>query len=368
MRYGKYFGLAVPLGIGAVSLAFAATTPSLVSAQTPSLPSVTASQLLGDVLGAVPQRVTGTVQEISQILPSGVSLGGSSLSSLSQFLSGTNSFNVWRASSSQYRVQYQGGQSEQDLYVSGKSAWLWDSATQKATQVNLPSSPGTTGALGADPQMVADQFIQNLAPYGRVSLGANTFVGGIASYDLKIQSLQSGSTVSQVNIYVDSQYNQVLGVDAVASGSSSPSFSLEYSKVAFTAPSSSVFQFTPPPGATVKSLTPMNSGSAFMPSGHNAASGVSGSSKTAMTTLGAGFEKVFVSQPGAFAKLTSSGSAKSYSQLLTEAEQQVTVLGQTDQYLSTPFLNALVLPDGKILAGTVKLSVLEADATLLGNA
>lgn len=359
-RYVRYLGVVVPAGIVGVSLLLAATTPSLVSAQSPSLAATTPSQLLGDVLGASPQPLVGTVAENASLLPSGLTLGSTPLSSISPFLSGSQTFSIWRGSSNEYRIQYTSATSEIDYYDNSTQAWLWNSTTQTATQLSVPSATTTTSYQ--DPQLLADQIISNLSTYSNVTLGANTFVGGVPAYDLKIVPTQDQSTITRVDIFVDSHYDQVLGVSLYTQGQSTPTFSLQYQTISFTSPSASTFNFTPPSTATVKTLSSTTSSTSTMSTTFSSLS-------SQAQKIGSGWEVVHVLPKGSYQDLINSvpSAYSSEVSMITAIETPVAAPQGASEAISTPMVNVLILPDGRVLYGTVQQAVLLSDASLLGD-
>lgn len=364
-RYVRYLGVAVPAGIVGVSLLLAATTPSLVSAQSPSLAATTPSQLLGDVLGATAQPLVGTMSETASLLPSGLSLASTPLSSISPFLSGSQTFDVWRGSSNEYRIQYSSATSEIDFYDNSTTAWLWNSASQTATQLSVPAATST--ATYQDPQLLADQIISNLSLYSNVTLGANTFVGGVPAYDLKITPTQGQSTITRVDIYVDARYDQVLGVSVGTQGQSTPTFSLQYQTISFTTPPASTFDFTPPSSATIKTLSSTSSSTS---STSTSSTSSTLSSLTAQAQkIGSGWEVVHVLPKGSYQDLIASvpSSYSSEVSLITALETPVVAPQGPSEAISTPMVNVLILPDGRVLYGTVQQTVLLSDASLLGD-
>ncbi len=364
-RYVRYLGVAVPAGIVGLSLLLAATTPSLVSAQSPSLAATTPSQLLGDVLGATPQPLVGTLSETASLLPSGLSLASTPLSSISPFLSGNQTFDLWRGSSNEYRIQYSSATSEIDFYDNSVTAWLWNSASQTATKLSVPAATST--ATYQDPQLLADQIISKLSLYSNVTLGANTFVGGVPAYDLKVSPIQSQSTISRVDIYIDARYDQVLGVTVHTQGQSAPTFSLQYQTISFTTPPTSIFDFTPPSSATVK--TPSNTASGTSTSGSSATSTTLSSLEAQAQKIGSGWEVVHVLPKGSYQDLMASAPSSYSSEvsLIKALETPVVAPQGPSEAISTPMVNVLILPDGRLLYGTVQQSVLLSDASLLGD-
>jgi hypothetical protein len=78
---------------------------------------------------------------------------------------------------------------------------------------------------------------------------------------------------------------------------------------------------------------------------------------------------VFVSSAGAYGSLISNLSAKNSQEvgLLKSALQKVSTPFGEGQFLSTPLVDVLILPNGTILAGSVNQTELTTDATLVAG-
>jgi len=133
--------------------------------------------------------------------------------------------------------------------------------------------------------------------------------------------------------------------------SSTPVLAMMYTSFAPTAPAPSVFDFTPPPGASVTRTSTRALAAQWDPM-----------SSPGTITLGRGWDAVSVLPASAWSSLTAKLSAK----VLRELEQPVTVDGQSMALVHTGLVNALVLPDGRVLMGLVRVSLLESDAAIVG--
>jgi len=228
---------------------------------TPTLPARTTAQLLAavDSPAALPPAMTATVQETASLgLPD---LPGSSdpLSGLS-LLSGTHTFRIWYDGPAKVRVAVPVSMGETDLRRDGRSAWLWDSQTNKATHYILPAGAADTApsapaqSVPAPPQL-AKQILAAVGSTTTVGLQRSVTVAGQPAYQLSLAPKDSRSLIGQVRIAIDASNSLPLQVQVFARGAASPAFSVGYTSLSFARPAASNFAFSPPPGAKVKTVT-----------------------------------------------------------------------------------------------------------------
>src|SRR5580700_8274275 len=270
----------VPAGaVAAVGIVVAGSVIARGQA-TPTLPARTTAQLLAavDSPAALPSAMTATVQETASLgLPD---LPGSSdpLSGLS-LLSGTHTFKIWYDGPTKVRVAVPVSMGETDLRRDGRSAWLWDSQTNKATHYILPAGAGDTSPAGAmdtppnvaqaqripTPPQLAKQILAAVGSTTTVGLQQNVTIAGQPAYQLSLAPKDSRSLIGQVRIAIDASNSLPRQVQVFARGAASPAFSVGYASLSFARPAASNFAFSPPPGAKVKTVTvPAGAGPANM--------------------------------------------------------------------------------------------------------
>lgn len=370
----------VPAGVVVVSLAAALNTPSLAGAQNPSLPVVSPLSIIQQVLSAKPTPISGTIVINSALLGS----AAQSLSSLAGGITlptGTSTINVWSTTTGAFRAQVLNPQSERDVYFNGTTGWVWDSSTQSAVKVAVPTTTpasvpklATTQGVYYNPKMLAESILKHVGRATRFQVGKPAYIGGEAAYNLILSPSVGGSLFRSIHIYTSQQTGAILGIDVISSYTSSSVLSLYYTNVSFSTPASSIFDFTPPAGAKVttavlpskpvKSSTTPSVGTQQSEAAGKLFAGAS--SDKAFSTVGSGWSTVVVSQPGAYASLLQqvTRSDPQYSGLLTKAFTPISTPQGEGKILTTPLLNVLVLPNGQILAGTVSTQVIVADAGL----
>jgi len=346
------YRIGVPVAVAAVAVAAAAVTPSLSSAQDPLLEPLSPTQLVAAMLGAPRHQYQGELTVSSNLLGPDASLA-STVGQQMPLPQGTSTVMVYRGAGPNLRLQVLDQQSERDVYVTSQGAWIWSSSGEKALFVApSPTSSSSSSDSQWNPTEVADRLVQALQPSSELALGQSTYVGGQPSYQLVLTPRAEGSTIASVQIFVDAHTYQVLGVQVRSVYSSTPVLAMMYTSFSGTAPAPSVFDFTPPPGATVTRTTTGALAAKWDPM-----------RAPGTTTLGQGWDAVSVVPASAWSSFTASLPAK----VVQELEQPVTVAGQTMSLLHTGLVNALVLPDGRVLVGLVRASVLESDAALVGG-
>lgn len=249
--------LAVVAGIGAIGAGV------LTGRSDPApLPPTSPAALLADVQRSQVTGFSGTVvAQMNLGLPeipalataqSDVSLGG--------LLSGTHTARVWYGGPDQQRLALLGPMSETDVFHSGRDVWEWDSDTHTAVHTVLPADapvPGTPSPLPTDlasltPQQWAQRALDAMNPSTVVSTEPGRVVASRSAYEIVLTPRTDATKIGSVRIAVDGTTKLPLAVQVYARGSSSPAIDIAYSDISFGTPRASSFQFTPPPGATVR--------------------------------------------------------------------------------------------------------------------
>jgi outer membrane lipoprotein-sorting protein len=254
---------AVPAGAVAVTGIVIAASAVASAEAAPSLPSRTPQQLLTEVAQGLAKPLgplTATVQETANLglpaLPVPSGQGASPVLS-----SGAQSTSFWYLNPQHFRVAEQVPAGETDVRRDGRTVWVWNSQTQTATRYLLPAQASTAGpATGVNsvpgtPSGAAAQLLKAIGPTTVVSVQRNVYVAGQAAYQLSLVPRSSKSLVGSVLIAIDASRHIPLRVEVFARGSSTAAYSIGFTALSFGPPAASNFSFTPPPGATVKTVT-----------------------------------------------------------------------------------------------------------------
>lgn len=368
MRYR----LLAPVGVaGAIALAAWVPTVTSAAAATPSLPQISAGQLLVKARAANVKGFSGTVRWTANLgLPALSTLtggaggnGGGNAFDPTSLLSGSHDISVWDGGAGQQRLALPGSLSEVDVVHNGSQLSTYDSSTQRVTDyTGLPTSAGRqapTDATGTPltPDQAAQKLLSNLDPSTAVSVVSPVYVAHQAAYQLVLTPKAAQSTVGSVTIAVDAANGMPLQVQVLPQGSKTPALSLGYTDLLFAMPSASNFA-APVGSSTVTKAIGHGSDTASQPPATTAlaitAPATTGSATSGHpTTIGSGWATIGVFG-GVSTKVSGELSKVGYG------------LRNGDRLLTSSLLNALLLPDGKVLVGFVTPATLEAAAPTAG--
>ncbi|MEN2737542.1 DUF2092 domain-containing protein [Microbacterium sp. X-17] len=342
--------IVVPAAIAAGAIAIP------LAAGAADLPVKSPEDVLRLVASSDTKAFSGTVEQTSDLgLPSIPKMGGgssstdSSIASTLSLLMGDHTAKVYVDGPTKARVQLLDQLAERDVIRNGSDVWLYQSSDQSVTHATIPaheksgSTPAPTatpGAMATTPQALAEKFLAAVDPSTKVTLGANTKVANRDAYDLVLTPRTDATLVGSVSIAVDGQTGLPLQVQVTARGASSPAFQAGFSDFTPGAPDASVFSFTPPKGATVTEQTPKT--------GEHA----TGTNRPKPTVTGTGWATI-VSLPA--------GTVPAQA-LADPLVAQLTQSVGGGRALSTSLVSVLVTSDGRLLAGAVPVSALQAAA------
>jgi outer membrane lipoprotein-sorting protein len=248
----------VPL-LAFVVLATAGSVVAAISASArDSLPPRTASQLLVDVQKARVEGLSGTVVQSADLgLPELPGPAGDQSSSFSSLVSGSHTLRLWYAGPDRARIALLGQLGESDVVRNGSDVWIWSSHDNSARHLTVPADAGTgtespaTPEQAMTPQQAADAALKAITPTTSVSTDPTAEVAGRPAYQLVLEPRDPASLVGAVKIAIDGATHIPTRVQVFASGATQPAFEIGFTSFDPSAPSSSVFEFNPPPGATV---------------------------------------------------------------------------------------------------------------------
>jgi outer membrane lipoprotein-sorting protein len=330
-------------------------------------PSKTAQQVLALIAGSKDAAYSGTVTQSSDLGlpqlpttgPGSSSSGSDSTSQILDLLTASHTARVFADGSTKERLQVLDTLAERDVVRNGNDVWTYDSKTKAATHITLPSkgsdSTGATpspSATALTPSQLAQKFVTAITPTTKLSVSRTDQVAGRSVYALTLTpdatSSSTPTLVSHVTLSVDAQTGLPLKVVVDARGQKSDAFSVGFSKIDFSTPAASTFEFTPPKGAKVTTPTaPTHKPGTHTPHGDRAKPTVSGTGWSSIVELPARPAGSSTKTPGA-----------DQSALLSELTTPVA----GGKALQTSLLSVLLLDDGRVLIGSVPIASLEAAA------
>jgi outer membrane lipoprotein-sorting protein len=261
-KFSRRARWAVPAGALAVTGAVIAGVLVPSAQASPVLPARTAAQLLAAVsgrTGSLP-AFTGTVVENAALglpqLP-----GQNYATSLTSLLSGNHTVKIWYADPGHVRLAVPQSLTESDVIINGDSAWYWQSTTSSVTHVLLNGGQDAKkrvqlpSPVSLTPQQAARQAIEAVGPTTRVTTQTNITVAGEPAYQLVLAPKSAGSLIGSVRIAVDATHHVPLRVQIYSRHAASPAFQVGFTSISFVRPAASNFDFTPPPGSKVDTVT-----------------------------------------------------------------------------------------------------------------
>lgn len=268
--FGASTAAVVALG-AAGALALNATSASA------ELTPMSADELLVSMHDAERSPLAGTVELQADLgLPDVRGLGGGSADPTA-LLAGTHTVRVWKGEHAQSRVDLLGDARETRVTLNGSDLWTWTSDTKEArhyilpNHTDMPEKHAKHGEKGADreammrkhhgdgdkvgqapatPEEAADRVLDAVGETTAVTT-ENTRVAGRDAYSLVLTPKAEGTLVDRIEVAVDGERKVPLRVQVFSKKISNPAYSVGFTKVDFSAPDESVFEFTPPSGANV---------------------------------------------------------------------------------------------------------------------
>lgn len=177
--------------------------------------------------------------------------------------SGDNTVRVWTDGPQRQRLALIERSAETTVVRNGRQAWVWSSEGATADRYTLPKE-GTTGSMGikgselppgvelpSTPQEAAALALDAIDPTTEVTTSGVGSVAGRDVYELTLSPRDDQTLVARVTLSMDAETNVPLRVRVYSTTLADPAFEVGFSSVDYSTPDASLFEFTPPPGASV---------------------------------------------------------------------------------------------------------------------
>lgn len=266
----------------------------------PTLPPRDADEIIAEVLSADPVPFSGELSQTMDLglpsLPSDAGVDFTNPDALWSLASGTNTWRLWYDGDHSYRAAIIRGQSESDLISNGSVVWAWSSQSQTAVRTELAPT-ATTDELPVpleSPQDAAKELLRELEQYSAVATDANVKVAGRAAYEVVVTPSDEQTRVAELRMAVDAETALPLRLEVLSTVTGEPAVEIGFTRIDYSRPNASVFEFTPPPNAEVieKTLPAEPPG---LPTEHSAPeASPSDELMPAPTTVGEGWSQVTV--------------------------------------------------------------------------
>ncbi|MET4637506.1 hypothetical protein [Mycetocola sp. 2940] len=337
------------------------------------LPDKTANEVLQLIAESTEDSFSGTVVKTANLgLPEGLSAGLSGMSESApggmsgmtgdagaagalasglELLSGSHEARVFVSGPMNLRIQVKDRLAERTAVSDGTDAWFYDSETNVATHVAIPSEArselseelGNAAEL-ATPAQVADRILDKLGDSTDFAVGTDARVAGRTVYELVLTPKPTETLAESMSIAVDSETGLPLQVSVAARGQAEPAMQVGFSSIDVSEPAADLFTFDPGDGVTVEELpvpTEPPTGTVHPDPGIEEP-----------VVTGTGWDAI-VEIPAASA-LEELSANPLFAELTTEADG--------GRAFSSALVTVFFTDDGRVLAGSVPLDRLQAAA------
>ncbi|MGW7068590.1 LolA family protein [Streptomyces sp. NPDC054855] len=277
----------VPVAVAGVAAATIGLVPALATSGDPKLPDVTAQELIEKIAASDTEQLSGTVKISTDLglpslgggmaggfAPGGGSGGGSGdgkgsaadpQAKLMELATGTHTLRVAADGPDKQKLSILDDAAEYSLIHNGDDVWAYDSKSNEAYHSKSAAKDagkdskdsGDSGdkdlpkGVPSTPKELAEEALKAVDDTTSVKVDGTAQVAGRDAYRLVIKPKQSGSTIGQITVAVDSETGTPLKFTLTPSGGGSAVVDAGFTKVDFGKPAASTFDFTPPKGAKV---------------------------------------------------------------------------------------------------------------------
>ena len=281
-RRRKALRYAVPVAVVGVTAATIGLVPALADTGDPSLPKLTAEQLLAKIAASDTQTVDGTVKISTDLgLPSALSgaAGGSLFGAAEappalgspdssradpqrqfvQLLVGSHTLHVSADGPDRHKVSIIQPAAEYSLIHNGTQLWAYDSASNEAYHATLPAEAAGAAAprqapeaFPATPQALAHRILQAAQGTAAITVDGTARVAGHSAYELLVRPRNApDTTIGAIRIAVDSETGVPLKLAVESTSGGKAVFDVGYTRVSFAKPPASAFAYKPGKGVKV---------------------------------------------------------------------------------------------------------------------
>jgi outer membrane lipoprotein-sorting protein len=251
---------AVPAGAAVLLVGGAALAPMAAIADS-GLEPRTAEELLVALAEPSAAAVSGTVATRADLGLPGLPMGMGPTSGPMALASGESTLRVWTDGPDRQRLALIERASETTVVRNGQEAWVWSSADATADRYLLPERDATGAPdaselppgveLPSTPQEAAAMALEAIDPTTEVTTSGVGTVAGRDVHELVLTPRDPQTLVARVTLSMDAETNVPLRVRVYSTSIPDPAIEVGFTSVDYGTPDPSLFEFTPPPGATV---------------------------------------------------------------------------------------------------------------------
>ncbi|MET9553149.1 DUF2092 domain-containing protein [Streptomyces sp. NPDC006645] len=379
----------VPVAVAGITAATIGLVPALASTGDPDLPKISAAELIEKIAASDTEQLSGHVKITTDLgIPALGGLGGSAAGTfapkagaegaeeggsaaepsgrLMELASGEHTLRVAADGPDKQRLSILDSAAEYSLIHNGGEVWAYDSASNEAYHAKAPagaakgSEKGAKGKdqaapedLPATPQDFAQEALKAAGDTTSVTVDGTARIAGRDAYQLVIKPKQAGSTIGSIKVAVDSKTGTPLKFTLLPSSGGKAAIDVGFTKVDFSKPAASTFDFTPPKGAKVTEADEAKAAGKGKDQSHKAPEDLKGLGSEP-NVIGEGWTTVVQLDTGGV------GPAAASKDMPAQAREFVDALGDkvegkfgSGTVFKTRLVNALMTDDGKVYVGAV---------------
>ncbi|PCG86827.1 DUF2092 domain-containing protein [Streptomyces sp. WZ.A104] len=276
----------VPVAVAGVAAATIGLVPALANSGDPDLPKITAQELIEKIAASDEEQLSGTFKISTDLglpldglagslVPGGADGSGEGKDSgaaapqdkLMELTSGTHTLRVAADGPEKQKLSILGNASEYSVIHNQGEVWAYDSKSDEVYHAEAPEgrgggkeAPEAPKGAPATPKDFAEQALKAAGDTTSVTVDGTAQVAGRDAYQLLIKPKQSGSTIGSVRIAVDAENGVPLKFTLSAASGGKAVVDAGFTKVDFSRPAASTFDFTPPKGAKVTEADELETG------------------------------------------------------------------------------------------------------------
>jgi outer membrane lipoprotein-sorting protein len=373
----------VPVAVVGVAAATIGLVPALADSGDPALPKISAQELIEKIAASDVQQLSGTVKISTDLgLPDLGGLGGGlasgamesgkgggssadPTSKLTELASGTHTLRVAADGPDRQKLSLLESGSEYSVIHDGKDVWGYDSKSNEVYHATASDSAKAEKEhkehkeqdVPATPKDLTEEALKAVDATTSVTVDGTAQVAGRDAYRLVIKPKDSGSTVGQITVAVDSKTGLPLKFTLTPSSGGAAVVDAGFTQVSFAKPAASTFDFTPPKGAKVTEGESIEKGARGEHGAHDGATAKPeedlGKELDGLKVIGEGWNSVATFDTGGKGVPSGSEAGGDFGGFLDSLGDKVTGKFGSGTVFSTRLVNALITDDGKVYVGAV---------------
>ncbi|MEU6255250.1 DUF2092 domain-containing protein [Streptomyces sp. NPDC047043] len=372
----------VPVAVVGVAAATIGLVPALADSGDPDLPKISAQQLIDKIAKSDVQQMSGTVKISTDLglpdlgglessLTSGAGKSGDGSSAdpsakLTELATGTHTLRVAADGPDRQKISLLENAAEYSLIHNGKDVWGYDSQSNSVYHSTASDSTAEHKKedVPATPKDLTEDALKAVDDTTSVTVEGTAQVAGRDAYRLVIKPKQSGSTVGQITVAVDSKTGLPLKFTLTPASGGAAVIDAGFTQVGFAKPAASTFDFKVPKGAKVTEDDQTDHADGHFDGGlkgdekSGKPDGELAKGPDGLNVIGKGWNSIATFDTGGQGVPSGSDVGGDFGGFLDSLGDKVTGKFGSGTVFKTRLINALITDDGKVYVGAVNKDAL----------